>query len=151
MGKLEGKVAVITGSTRSIGRAVAEAYVAEGAKVVVSGRSEEKGQNALDEMNAGENAHFIACDAGKQSEVEALIDGTVEHFGRLDILLGDLQRHVRGDKDLPISGMIDMIAPTYVVDYEGSVYQSRDCLIVYIQDSVLLLKKFAWDEAFQNN
>ena len=85
MGKLEGKVAVITGSTRSIGRAVAEAYVAEGAKVVVSGRSEEKGQNALDEMNAGENAHFIACDAGKQSEVEALIDGTVEHFGRLDI------------------------------------------------------------------
>ncbi|MED5276868.1 MAG: SDR family NAD(P)-dependent oxidoreductase, partial [Actinomycetota bacterium] len=56
MGKLEGKVAVITGSTRSIGRAVAEAYIAEGAKVVVSGRSEEKGQNALDEMNAGENA-----------------------------------------------------------------------------------------------
>ena len=43
MGKLDGKVAAITASTRSIGRAIAEAYLAEGAKVVVSGRSEEKG------------------------------------------------------------------------------------------------------------
>ena len=48
----------------------------------------------------------------------------IKHFGRLDILLGDLQRHVRGDKDLPISGMIDMIAPTYVVDYEGGKFRA---------------------------
>ena len=47
MGKLDGKVAAITASTRSIGRAIAEAYLAEGAKVVVSGRSEEKGTAAL--------------------------------------------------------------------------------------------------------
>ena len=46
MGKLEGKIAVITASTRSIGRAIAEAYLAEGAKVVVSGRSEEKGKKS---------------------------------------------------------------------------------------------------------
>ena len=85
MGKLEGKVAVITGSTRSIGRAVAEIYLSEGAKVVVNGRSPEKGEQALAEMDAGDNAHFIACDAGNQSEVEALIDGTVDHFGKLDI------------------------------------------------------------------
>ena len=44
MGKLEGKVAVITASTRSIGRAIAEIYLSEGAKVVVSGRSAEKGE-----------------------------------------------------------------------------------------------------------
>ena len=85
MGKLEGKVAVITGSTRSIGRAIAEAYLAEGAKVVVSGRSEEKGAVALEEMNAGENATFIACDASSQSDVEGLIEGTISHFGQLDI------------------------------------------------------------------
>ena len=65
MGKLNGKVAAITASSRSIGRAIAEAYLAEGAKVVVSGRSEEKGAAALEEMNAGENAIFIACDASK--------------------------------------------------------------------------------------
>ena len=85
MGKLEGKVAVITASTRSIGRAIAETYLAEGAKVVVSGRSEEKGAAALEEMNAGDNATFIACDATKQEDVEGLIDGTVDHYGRVDI------------------------------------------------------------------
>ena len=85
MGKLEGKVAAITASTRSIGRAIAEAYLAEGAQVVVSGRSEEKGATALEEMNAGDNATFIACDATKQADVEGLIDGTVDHFGKIDI------------------------------------------------------------------
>ncbi|OUV77215.1 MAG: 3-oxoacyl-ACP reductase [Acidimicrobiaceae bacterium TMED130] len=85
MGKLEGKVAVITASTRSIGRAIAETYLAEGAKVVISGRSEEKGAAALEEMNAGDNAIYITCDATKQEDVEGLIDGTVDHFGKIDI------------------------------------------------------------------
>lgn len=85
MGKLDGKVAVITASTRSIGRGIAEKYLAEGAKVVISGRSADKGATALDEMGAGDNAHFIACDATQQDQVEALIDGTVGHFGRVDI------------------------------------------------------------------
>ena len=85
MGKLDGKVAVITASTRSIGRAIAEKYLAEGAKVVVSGRSADKGTEALTEMGAGDNAHFIAADATQQDQVEALIDGTVDHFGQVDI------------------------------------------------------------------
>ena len=85
MGKLDGKVAVITASTRSIGRAIAEKYLAEGAKVVISGRSADKGAAALEEMGAGDNAHFIACDATQQDQVEALIDGTVDHYGRVDI------------------------------------------------------------------
>lgn len=84
MGKLDGRVAVVTAGTRSIGRGIAEAFLAEGAKVVVSGRSAEKGQAAVSELG-GTNVHFIACDATKQGDVEALVDGTVEHFGRLDI------------------------------------------------------------------
>ena len=85
MGKLDGKVAVITASTRSIGRSIAETYLAEGAKVVISSRTAEKGEAALAEINAGDNAHFIACDATQQDQIEALIDGTVDHFGQLDI------------------------------------------------------------------
>jgi 3-hydroxybutyrate dehydrogenase len=85
MGKLDGRVAVVTAGTRSIGRGVAEAFLAEGAKVVVSGRSAEKGAAAVAEMGGGDNVHFIACDATKKEDVEALIDGTVEHFGRVDI------------------------------------------------------------------
>ncbi len=85
MGKLDNKVACITGGTRSIGRAMADAFVAEGAKVVVNGRDEAKGQACLDEMNAGDNAAFYAGDASKQATVEGLIDFTIETYGQLDI------------------------------------------------------------------
>lgn len=86
MGKLEGKVAAITGGTRSIGRAMADAFLAEGASVVVNGRSEEKGQRCLDEMNAGDRAAFFAGDATDQAAVEGLVDFTIDRFGQLDIM-----------------------------------------------------------------
>jgi NAD(P)-dependent dehydrogenase (short-subunit alcohol dehydrogenase family) len=85
MGKLDGKVACITGGTRSIGRAMADAFIAEGGKVVVNGRDEAKGQACLDEMNAGDKAAFFAGDASKQDAVEGLIDFTIEKYGQLDI------------------------------------------------------------------
>lgn len=85
MGKLDGKVACITGGTRSIGRGMADAFLAEGAKVVVNGRDEAKGQQCLAEMGAGDNAAFFAGDASKQDAVEGLIDFTIGHFGQLDI------------------------------------------------------------------
>ena len=85
MGKLDGKVACITGGTRSIGRGMADAFLAEGAQVVVNGRDEEKGRRCLDEMDGGDRVAFFAGDASKQETVEGLVDFTVEHFGRLDV------------------------------------------------------------------
>ena len=85
MGKLDGRVAAITGGTRSMGRAMAEAFLAEGAKVVVNGRSEEKGERALAEMDAGDDAAFFAGDVTEQATVEGLVDFAVDHFGQLDI------------------------------------------------------------------
>jgi NAD(P)-dependent dehydrogenase (short-subunit alcohol dehydrogenase family) len=85
MGKLDGKVACVTGGTRSIGRGIAEALLAEGASVVVNGRDQAKGEMALKEMDAGSRVAFYAGDARQQSAVEGLIDFTVDKFGHLDI------------------------------------------------------------------
>lgn len=85
MGKLEGKVACITGGTRSIGRAMADAFLAEGATVVVNGRDAAKGEMCLKEMDAGDRAAFYAGDASKQEAVEGLIDFTIDRYGHLDI------------------------------------------------------------------
>ncbi len=86
MGQLDGRVACITGGTRSIGRAVAEAFLREGANVVVNGKDPEKGAIAVKEMGGGENVHFIQGDMTKKADCEALVQGTVDHFGRIDIL-----------------------------------------------------------------
>ena len=69
MGLLDGKVATITASTRSIGRGIAQAFHDEGATVVLSGRSEDKGRKAIEEMGGGDRLHFIACDASNQQQV----------------------------------------------------------------------------------
>lgn len=86
MGQLDGRVACITGGTRSIGRAVAEAFLREGANVVVNGKDPEKGAIAVKEMGGGENVHFIQGDMTQKADCEALVQGTVDHFGRIDIL-----------------------------------------------------------------
>ena len=87
MGKLDGKVAAITGGTRSIGRAIADAYLAEGASVVINGRDPEKGAVALAEMNAGDRAAFWPGDVTDQRVVEGLVDFAVEKYGKLDIMV----------------------------------------------------------------
>jgi 3-hydroxybutyrate dehydrogenase len=94
---LQDKVAVITGGTAGLGRGIAEAYLAEGARVVLNGRSPERGDKVLAELGVGDRAVFRAGDVTKQEDVESLVDYAVEHFGRIDILVnnaggaGDLQ------------------------------------------------------------
>lgn len=84
-GTLDGRVACITGGTRSIGRGIADALLAAGAAVVVNGRDEEKGQRCVEEMGGGDRVGFFAGDATKQADVEGLIDHTIERYGQLDI------------------------------------------------------------------
>lgn len=86
-GRLEGRVAAITGSTRSIGRAIAEAFLAEGARVVINGRSEEKGAAALAEIGGGDDVIFHQGSATDQAAVEGLVATAVDHFGQLDVMV----------------------------------------------------------------
>ena len=87
MGKLEGKVAAITGGTRSIGRGIADAFVREGATVVVNGRDEAKGEQCLAEMAVGDRAAFYAGDMTKQEAVEGMVDFTIDRYGKLDVMV----------------------------------------------------------------
>ncbi|WP_322779582.1 SDR family NAD(P)-dependent oxidoreductase [Frankia sp. Cas4] len=87
--QLEGKVAAITGGTAGIGRAIAEAFLAQGASVAINGRSVDKGEKTLAALGAGDRAIFRAGDVTQQADVEGFVDATVEHFGRVDILVNN--------------------------------------------------------------
>ena len=89
MNHLEGKVALVTGGTRGIGRGIAEAFLSAGARVAVNGRSPEKGATTIREMSAGDRAWYIGGDVTQQAEVEAMVDATLDHFGRIDILVNN--------------------------------------------------------------
>lgn len=88
--ELTGKVALVTGSSRGIGEAIAHEYARRGAKVIVSSRK----QDACDEVAraiiaAGGEALPIACHAGKVSDIEALFARIQSEFGRLDVLVNN--------------------------------------------------------------
>ena len=87
VGRLQDRVALITGGTSGIGEATAELFVREGARVVIVGRSEEKGQTLADRL--GENAHYARADVTREADIAGAVDGTLERFGRLDILFNN--------------------------------------------------------------
>src|SRR5690242_8222555 len=85
---LSGKVAVITGSSRGIGRAIAEAMASLGAKVIISSRNLEPCEEVARGIRAqGGEAHAIACNIGRKEEVNSLIENTRAHYGPIDILV----------------------------------------------------------------
>lgn len=92
MGQLEGKVAIVTGAGRGIGKATAIAYAQEGAKVVVASRT----QSTLDAVvkqitDAGGTAIGIACDVGHKDQIFAMVNKAVKAFGPIDILVNNAQ------------------------------------------------------------
>lgn len=90
MGRLDGKVAIVTGATSGIGRATAVRLAREGASVVAAGRRQELGDELVAELLAeGLAAHFIRTDVSKRADVVRLVSGAVERFGRLDIVVNN--------------------------------------------------------------
>jgi len=92
---LTNKVALITGGTSGIGQATVELFIAEGAKVLFTGRGEEKGQEIAARL--GDNAVFFKADVTQEAEIKASVDQAIQSFGRLDILFNNAGGGTLGD------------------------------------------------------
>jgi 3-oxoacyl-[acyl-carrier protein] reductase len=87
-GRLQDKVSIITGSTSGLGAATAHRFAAEGARVLVTGRSEERGAAIVDSIaREGGQARFVSCNLDEEASVVSLIQACLEAYGRLDNLV----------------------------------------------------------------
>ncbi|HBF43166.1 MAG TPA: 3-oxoacyl-ACP reductase [Desulfobacteraceae bacterium] len=89
--KLKGKIALVTGSSRGVGRAVALGFAKDGAKVVVNYTSNEKAANeAVNKIQAmGSEAVSVRADVAQKTDAERLVETTIKTFGRIDILVNN--------------------------------------------------------------
>ncbi|ARR56729.1 short-chain dehydrogenase [Rhizorhabdus wittichii DC-6] len=92
MGRLSGKVAIITGGGQGVGQGIAQVFAREGARVLITGRTPDKLEAAVAELKAaGGDAAWIAGTAGVRADAEAAVARAVELFGGLDILVNNAQ------------------------------------------------------------
>lgn len=97
MGRLQDKVAVVTGSGAGMGEGIARLFVEEGARLVVSGRDVEKGQRvAASIVEGGGQAVFQRADVRVEADCRALIDRAIETYGRIDVLVNNAGISTRG-------------------------------------------------------
>jgi NADP-dependent 3-hydroxy acid dehydrogenase YdfG len=95
MGKLAGKVAVVTGGGSGVGKAVALLFLKEGARVVIAGRDAAKLAAVAAEANAGDAVRTVPTDVTKPDQCEALIRAATDAFGRVDILVNNAGTNIK--------------------------------------------------------
>ena len=97
---LKDKVAVVTGASRGIGRAIAQAFAREGAAVVICGRKQETLDQVAREIGGG--VHAVACHVGRADQIQRLVETTTARFGKIDILVNNAATNIAQEPVLEI-------------------------------------------------
>jgi 3-oxoacyl-[acyl-carrier protein] reductase len=123
--RLDGKTAIITGSSKGIGRAMAQIFAAEGAQVVVVSRHVESGEKvASDIRRAGGEAFYRRADVGRWEDVRELVKATVDRYGTVDIFCSNAAIFPSNAiEDMPIEEWRDVLS----VNLNGAFYGMKAC------------------------
>ena len=124
MGELDDRAALITGGTTGLGRAIAGAFLREGASVVVTGRDETLGRKAERELTVDGPAHFLRADAGDPAQIDASVDEAVALLGGLDILVNNAGVGVRAT---PLETPLAEFDRVMSVNVRGSFAYAQRC------------------------
>ena len=132
MNRLKDKVAIVTGSTSGIGVGIARLFSAEGAKVVICGRREEKGQAVVDSIRKeGGEAFYHFMDITLTESIEALIADTQKEYGKIDILVNNAAN--AGLKDGRVDELsLELWDQVFQSDLRGTFYTTK-CVLPYMQ------------------
>jgi NAD(P)-dependent dehydrogenase (short-subunit alcohol dehydrogenase family) len=130
--RLEGKVALISGSTGGIGRSIAQHFASEGAKVAVTGRTVAKGEKVVELIrSAGGEAEFFRLDVADESSVSEVVDAVVERFGTLTTLINN-------------AAPTDIVAASYKKLHELETKEWESILLATLTGNVFWASKYAW-------
>lgn len=123
MKNFEDKVVVITGSSMGIGKALAEKLAAQGAKVVLNSRGEAQLQEVCQTLTARGHAVLgIAADVAKLKDCQRIVEGAVQHFGRIDLLINNAGVNMRGRVEDTRPEALHLAMD---VNYLGALYMTR--------------------------
>jgi len=118
---LSGKVSVITGATKGIGKGIAETFARHGSEVALIGRNKERGKEVSKQIKTSYNTEciFYGCDAGEYKEVKGACKKILDDFGKVDILVCNVGWTVRA----PINKMkIEVWEKAVAVNLSGAFY-----------------------------
>src|SRR5438270_5296671 len=147
MGKLDGKVALVTGSGRNIGRATVLKLAGEGAHVVVNARSNEQEANAVarEARDLGVRALAVIADVGKRDQIEAMATKALSEFGRVDILINNAA--IRPHKPFTELTVGDWEEVRNIV-LDGALYLTRALIEPMVRNKYGRILFFVGDGAF---
>jgi NAD(P)-dependent dehydrogenase (short-subunit alcohol dehydrogenase family) len=124
-GRLENKVAIVTGSTQGIGRAIACLFVAEGAQVVLNSAHDDEHARAVRAELTGPSTLYLQADVSDPVQVEAMVARTLAHFGRVDVLVNNAGVNVFAD---PLALTSEEWRRCFAVDLDGAWNVARAVL-----------------------